>query len=149
MDGSKYTVIEDSKSDKKSVLILSDININKWNFKNSEATYFLNKEFRDELVSKLRVPIDEIDEIRLLSIDDISNIIGVDNNKIESGLKIKDDYKFLYEGETITSGRSVNGVLKLGKEADTGLGIVGEDKPDNVSSVRVVIRLPKFFVTLN
>ena len=105
-DSSNWNVIEVSTEEDEFVTLLSMNNINDNNsiaFK--EATNYMNTTYKNNLITKLGTSSNDIKEIRLLSVDDISKLSGISVKNLIPGTSLENGITppYLYESETITS----------------------------------------------
>ena len=105
-DSSRWSVLSSSSGDSKYVTLIKDENINDdFSIKFKDANNYLSTTYKNNLVSGLGAKSDEITEVRLLTLDEISKLSGISVSNLLPGTSLENDItpSFLYQSTTITS----------------------------------------------
>lgn len=142
VDSSNWHVIEDSSVNEEYVLLLKDEKINK-TMKKQMVDNYLENDYKDELINSLSCDKNSIQNIRLLTTNDIQNITGI--NSIKIGLELnKDEYNYLVLNKTLTNMVvNTNPVIICEEESQYRLC---EGKIEDEYDIRPVIKINKNYL---
>ena len=148
-----WSVMANTNKDNQYVTLISDENINdSYRISYKKASEYLSTTYKNNLIKRLKASADEIKEVRLINLNDISKLTGISVNQLVPGKVIenKNTPLFLYEGDTITSNTS-NGlpimICTLVSESttnDPGRICLGED--GEYFDIRPVITISKKYI---
>lgn len=105
-DSSSWHVIENSLDSDNYVILLKDQSINE-NINYNEINQYLKKQYLNLLIDSLNAEINDILDIRLLTLNDISNIIKIQDIEIGDSLESSNLY-WLYNSENLINDISSN-----------------------------------------
>ena len=132
-DESEWYVLKNSSNTEKEVYLLSKEKNNVET--ETDINHFVKDEYLDTICNSLHISRSEVAEIRLLNSIDICELYGIDCNNFKLSF---DTSKFkMLESATIVDYYLDNKELSLCRE-----GFCNNDNSD----IRVVIKIPKFFV---
>lgn len=147
-DNTEWYVMKDCSMLDSRVLLFSKKNVNSNNVVNSMAEEYVNNEYKNGLISSLKVK-DEYLDVRLLNYGDISDISGVKLNDIDISKKIDLNKlpSFIYEDSVITSeiDDDYNSIYLLKNDSTNSLSFVSYNK-NSVAVIKPVIEIDKKFV---
>lgn len=106
LDSSNWNVLEGSSENEEFVTLMSVDNINKdrsITFRN--APTYVSTTYKSNLIANLNANNDDIKDARLLTLEDISKLSGLEVNNLDAGVSLENNItpSFLYQGTTITS----------------------------------------------
>ena len=98
IDSSNWNVIKESAKEENTITILKNVEISTY-VKKEEADTYLKEKYRKILKDNLGTSDNNIIEIRLLSLDDLKNVLN--DNNIDINYSINSSYSWLYQNKTL------------------------------------------------
>lgn len=150
LDSSQWNVLKDSNEDEEFVTLLSVDNINKeYKITFTDAPTYVSTTYKSNLLSSLDANNTNIKESRLLTLEDISKLSGIDVSKLIPGESLENNITpaFLYQSETITSSVDQNIPIMVcnavPEDYETNPGRICEGTQTFVFPIRPVIVISK------
>lgn len=147
LDSSSWHVIKKSNQKEETITLLKDTKITT-ELKQEEANNFLVTNYIKLLKDNLSALSTDIKEIRLITLEDIKEIIGVDILEFETPLE-KENITWLTTGETLTSDISSDNfplLICTTTETEEHTGKICEGKEQQIWPVRPVIKISKEYI---
>lgn len=98
IDSSNWNVIKESAKEENTITILKNVEISTY-VKKEEVDTYLKEKYRKILKDNLGTSDNNIIEIRLLSLDDLKNVLN--DNNIDINYSINSSYSWLYQNKTL------------------------------------------------
>ena len=105
-DSSTWHVIKNSADTEDFVSLLSSENINKYyTVTINNAERYLSTTYKTNLIKSLEANDNEIKEVRLLTLKDVSELSGINESQLQPGKSLENGKtpEFLYKSDTMTS----------------------------------------------
>ncbi len=153
-DSSNWNVLDDSTESDEFVTLLSVDNVNKdYSISFKEAPNYISTTYKSNLITSLNASADDIKEARLLTLEDISKLSGIDVSKLIAGTSLENNItpEFIYYRPTITSEIDENDcpTMVCGDIDDTHTdrpGRICEGTQSDKFPIRPVIKIAKKYV---
>ena len=154
LDSSNWNVLESSTENDEFITLLSDDNVNKdKNIKFKDASTYISTTYRSNLITKLNATSNDIKETRLLTLEDISKLSGIEISKLTAGTSLENNVtpEFIYHRATITSEIDEYDcpTMICGDIDDTHTdrpGRICEGTQTNIFPIRPVIKISKNYI---
>ena len=150
LDSSQWNVLKDSNEEDEFVTLLSVDNINnEYKITFTDAPTYVSTTYKSNLLSSLSANNTDIKESRLLTLEDISKLSGIDASKLIPGEILENNITpaFLYQSETITSSVDQNHPIMVcnavPEHYETSPGRMCIGTPTSVWPIRPVITISK------
>lgn len=153
IDSSSWNVLDNSTESDEFVTLLSIDNINKeYNITFKNASTYISTTYKSNLITKINANNDDIKETRLLTLEDISKLSGIEVSKLVPGESLENNVtpSFLYQSETITSSIDkdcpimVCNAVSENYETNPGRMCIGTQT--DVFPIRPVIKISKKYI---
>ena len=150
-DGSKWYVLYSCEAEDEYITLLSvnDVNTDKVNY--TQASNYLETTFKSKLVKGISSAQGDIQEIRLLTLDDIGLLSRIEPNMIIAGTSLENGVTsvFVYESESLIAAEENDLPLLICKpeaNSDTNPGRVCVGTQTEVFPVRAVLKISKKYI---
>lgn len=153
LDSSNWNVLETSSENDEFVTLLSIDNINtNYNITFTNALSYISTTYKTDLATKLNANSSGIKEARLLTLDDVSKLSGIDVSSLIPGASLENNVTpaFLYQSETITSSVDQDCPIMICSAVpeyyETNPGRICMGTQTNVFPIRPVITISKNYI---
>lgn len=145
LDSSSWHVIKKTSQNEERITLLKDTKLTT-ELKVEEATSFLTTSYLKLLKDNLSALSTDIEEIRLITLDDIKEITKVDTIEAETLIE-RENISWLFQEKTLTSNTSSNNLpLLICEEIEEGKGRICEGTKQEIWPVRPVITISKEYI---
>lgn len=142
-DNSSWHVINDSSSNEDEVTILSDDDIGKINV--NDIDIYLEETYYNQLQENIGAIDTSISNIRLLDVDDIMTLTGLQNITVGTGIE-KQGLEWLYNKSTLTSYKEDSNPILICSKDNNNPARICIGKGSNIFPVRPVITINKNYI---